>query len=239
MNQEHDLEECLKMPNFLSTASITGDEVTVTGMKEHVLTGRASSLARIMTLQELVLVTLTERALAKPLRSRMHYDHPDVFEKSFVVTSGGVSKAGQGINLSEDVFSGYNVTSRRVRYGRWWLLRRRHLRVRIRGCGELRGVRHRRTQLVQSRVDPGHRRRHLLLCSRQCRHRSHRSAVVVGSSRCFLRRAWRVISITLVEVCRLGYSRRLGRSSSSLPDSDSPAGYPSHVSPAARRLPRP
>ncbi|KAE9154308.1 hypothetical protein PF005_g33393 [Phytophthora fragariae] len=68
----------------------------------------------------------------------MHYDHPDVFEKSFVVTSGGVSKAGQGINLSEDVFSGYNVTSRRVRYERWWLLRRRHLRVRIGGCGELR-----------------------------------------------------------------------------------------------------
>ncbi|KAE9157989.1 hypothetical protein PF004_g32024, partial [Phytophthora fragariae] len=89
MNQEHDFEEYLKMPNFLSTASSTGDEVTVTGMKEHVLTGRASSLARFMTLQELVLVTLTERALAKPLRSRMHYDHPDVFEKSFVVTSGG------------------------------------------------------------------------------------------------------------------------------------------------------
>ncbi|KAK1940615.1 Callose synthase 7 [Phytophthora citrophthora] len=50
--------------------------------------------------------------LANPLRSRMHYGHPDVFEKSFVVTSGGVSKASKGINLSEDVFSGYNVTLR-------------------------------------------------------------------------------------------------------------------------------
>ncbi|CEG36750.1 callose synthase 5 [Plasmopara halstedii] len=112
MNQEHYLEECLKMPNFLATATSTGEEVTVLGMKEHVFTGRASSLARFMTLQELVFVTLTQRVLAKPLRSRMHYGHPDVFEKSFVVTSGGVSKASKGINLSEDVFSGYNVTLR-------------------------------------------------------------------------------------------------------------------------------
>lgn len=112
MNQEHYLEECLKMPNFLATATSTGEEVTVIGMKEHVFTGRASSLARFMTLQELVFVTLTQRVLAKPLRSRMHYGHPDVFEKSFVVTCGGVSKASKGINLSEDVFSGYNVTLR-------------------------------------------------------------------------------------------------------------------------------
>ncbi|RLN10566.1 hypothetical protein BBJ28_00026596, partial [Nothophytophthora sp. Chile5] len=112
MNQEHYFEECLKMPNFLATATSTGEEVTVIGMKEHVFTGRASSLARFMTLQELVFVTLTQRVLAKPLRSRMHYGHPDVFEKSFVVTSGGVSKASKGINLSEDVFSGYNVTLR-------------------------------------------------------------------------------------------------------------------------------
>ncbi|TDH72720.1 hypothetical protein CCR75_002515 [Bremia lactucae] len=112
MNQEHYLEECLKMPNFLATATSTGEDVTVLGMKEHVFTGRASSLARFMTLQELVFVTLTQRVLAKPLRSRMHYGHPDVFEKSFVVTCGGVSKASKGINLSEDVFSGYNVTLR-------------------------------------------------------------------------------------------------------------------------------
>ncbi|KAE8979239.1 hypothetical protein PR001_g9043 [Phytophthora rubi] len=56
------------VPNFLATATSTG-EVTVIGMKEHVLTGRASSLAQFMTPQELVLVTLTQRVLAKPLRS--------------------------------------------------------------------------------------------------------------------------------------------------------------------------
>lgn len=112
MNQEHYFEETIKMPNFLATATAGKEEVTCIGMKEHVFTGRASSLARFMTLQELVFVTLTQRVLAKPLRSRMHYGHPDVFEKSFVMTCGGVSKASKGINLSEDVFSGYNVTLR-------------------------------------------------------------------------------------------------------------------------------
>uniref|UniRef100_K3WVE6 1,3-beta-glucan synthase n=1 Tax=Globisporangium ultimum (strain ATCC 200006 / CBS 805.95 / DAOM BR144) TaxID=431595 RepID=K3WVE6_GLOUD len=112
MNQEHYFEETLKMPNFLATATSNGEDVTIIGMKEHVFTGRASSLASFMTLQELVFVTLTQRVLATPLRARMHYGHPDVFEKSFVITSGGVSKASKGINLSEDVFSGYNVTLR-------------------------------------------------------------------------------------------------------------------------------
>ncbi|KAE9335470.1 hypothetical protein PR003_g13000 [Phytophthora rubi] len=41
------------VPNFLATATSTG-EVTVIGMKEHVLTGRASSLAQFMTPQELL-----------------------------------------------------------------------------------------------------------------------------------------------------------------------------------------
>eukprot|EP00644_Phytophthora_capsici_P007848 jgi/Phyca11/536781/estExt2_fgenesh1_pg.C_PHYCAscaffold_630011 len=99
MNQEHYFEEALKIPNFLATATENGQNVTVIGMKEHIFTGRASSLAHFMTLQELVF-------------SRMHYGHPDVFEKSFIMSNGGVSKASKGINLSEDVFAGYNVALR-------------------------------------------------------------------------------------------------------------------------------
>lgn len=112
MNQEHYFEEALKIPNFLATGTENGADVAIIGMKEHIFTGRASSLARFMTLQELVFVSLTQRVMANPLRSRMHYGHPDVFEKSFVMTNGGVSKASKGINLSEDVFSGYNATLR-------------------------------------------------------------------------------------------------------------------------------
>lgn len=112
MNQEHYFEEALKIPNFLASATENGQNVTIIGMKEHIFTGRASSLARFMTHQELVFVSLTQRVLAHPLRTRMHYGHPDVFEKTFIMTNGGVSKASRGINLSEDVFSGYNACLR-------------------------------------------------------------------------------------------------------------------------------
>lgn len=112
MNQEHYFEEALKIPNFLASGTENGQNVTIIGMKEHIFTGRASSLARFMTLQELVFVSLTQRVMAYPLRTRMHYGHPDVFEKTFVMTNGGVSKASKGINLSEDVFSGYNACLR-------------------------------------------------------------------------------------------------------------------------------
>ncbi|KAF1322183.1 Callose synthase 5, partial [Globisporangium splendens] len=112
MNQEHYFEEALKIPNFLATATENGQNVTIIGMKEHIFTGRASSLAHFMTLQELVFVSLTQRVMAYPLCTRMHYGHPDVFEKSFIMTNGGVSKASKGINLSEDVFSGYNACIR-------------------------------------------------------------------------------------------------------------------------------
>ena len=112
MNQEHYFEETLKMPHFLQTAVNTQRQVAIIGMKEHIFTARASSLARFMTVQELVFVSLTQRVLADPLEARMHYGHPDVFDKFFIMSNGGVSKASKGINLSEDVFGGFNVTLR-------------------------------------------------------------------------------------------------------------------------------
>jgi callose synthase len=65
-----------------------------------------------MALQELSFVTLGQRVLANPLRIRQHYGHPDFFDKMFVMTEGGMSKASKGINLSEDVFAGFNATIR-------------------------------------------------------------------------------------------------------------------------------
>ncbi|RHZ24364.1 hypothetical protein DYB37_002233 [Aphanomyces astaci] len=108
MNQEHYFEEALKMPNFLAS----GRGAQIIGMKEHIFTAKASSLARFMTLQELVFVSLTQRVMANPLQTRMHYGHPDVFDKLYIMTNGGVSKASKGINLSEDVFAGYNCALR-------------------------------------------------------------------------------------------------------------------------------
>lgn len=37
----------------------------------------------------------------------MHYGHPDVFDRVFHVTRGGISKASRIINISEDIFAGW------------------------------------------------------------------------------------------------------------------------------------
>ena len=39
-------------------------------------------------------------------RVRMHYGHPDVFDRVFHLTRGGFSKASKVINISEDIFAG-------------------------------------------------------------------------------------------------------------------------------------
>lgn len=39
-------------------------------------------------------------------RVRFHYGHPDVFDRIFHITRGGMSKASCGIHLSEDIFAG-------------------------------------------------------------------------------------------------------------------------------------
>lgn len=120
MNQDFYLEEALKMRNFLEEfGELRGRGTTVQtsprvilGMREHVFTGGVSSLAHFMSSQETAFVTLGQRVLASPLRVRMHYGHPDVFDRLWVLSRGGVSKASPGINLSEDIFAGFNVTLR-------------------------------------------------------------------------------------------------------------------------------
>lgn len=38
----------------------------------------------------------------------MHYGHPDVFDRLFHITRGGISKASRVINISEDIYAGEN-----------------------------------------------------------------------------------------------------------------------------------
>lgn len=110
MNQEGYFEESLKMRNALQEfAKREGPlPTTILGLREHIFTGSVSSLANYMALQETSFVTLGQRVLTKPLRIRLHYGHPDVFDKLFFITRGGISKSSKGINLSEDIFAGYN-----------------------------------------------------------------------------------------------------------------------------------
>ncbi|GMH10939.1 hypothetical protein Nepgr_012780 [Nepenthes gracilis] len=115
MNQDNYFEEAFKMRNVLEEfqKSHTGHrKPTIVGLREHIFTGSVSSLAWFMSNQETSFVTIGQRVLANPLRVRFHYGHPDIFDRIFHITRGGVSKASRIINLSEDIFSGFNSTLR-------------------------------------------------------------------------------------------------------------------------------
>uniref|UniRef100_A0A2N9IN91 1,3-beta-glucan synthase n=1 Tax=Fagus sylvatica TaxID=28930 RepID=A0A2N9IN91_FAGSY len=115
MNQDNYLEEALKMRNLLEEFNEDHGvrPPTILGVREHIFTGSVSSLAWFMSNQETSFVTLGQRVLARPLKIRFHYGHPDVFDRIFHITRGGISKASRGINLSEDIFAGFNSTLRR------------------------------------------------------------------------------------------------------------------------------
>ncbi|CAI0428151.1 unnamed protein product [Linum tenue] len=115
MNQDNYLEEAFKMRNLLEEFHEDHGvrPPTILGVREHIFTGSVSSLAWFMSNQETSFVTLGQRVLARPLKIRFHYGHPDVFDRIFHITRGGVSKASRGINLSEDIFAGFNSTLRR------------------------------------------------------------------------------------------------------------------------------
>ncbi|XP_012700877.1 callose synthase 5 [Setaria italica] len=115
MNQDNYLEEALKMRNLLEEFNENHGvrQPTILGVREHIFTGSVSSLAWFMSNQETSFVTIGQRVLANPLKVRFHYGHPDVFDRIFHITRGGISKASCGINLSEDIFAGFNSTLRR------------------------------------------------------------------------------------------------------------------------------
>ncbi|CAA2999737.1 callose synthase 11-like [Olea europaea subsp. europaea] len=114
MNQDNYFEEALKMRNLLEEFKTTCGirKPTILGVRENIFTGSVSSLARFMSAQEMSFVTLGQRVLANPLKVRMHYGHPDVFDRFWFLTRGGISKASRVINISEDIYAGFNCTLR-------------------------------------------------------------------------------------------------------------------------------
>ncbi|KAG5537088.1 hypothetical protein RHGRI_024510 [Rhododendron griersonianum] len=123
--EDNYLEEAMKMRNLLEEfrANHGIRPPTILGVREHVFTGRygafhfsisshVSSLAWFMSNQETSFVTLGQRVLANPLKVRMHYGHPDVFDRIFHISRGGISKASRVINISEDIYAGFNSTLR-------------------------------------------------------------------------------------------------------------------------------
>ncbi|XP_010525558.1 PREDICTED: putative callose synthase 6 isoform X2 [Tarenaya hassleriana] len=115
MNQDNYFEEAFKLRNVLEEFKkerLGRRKPTILGLREHIFTGSVSSLAWFMSNQETSFVTIGQRILANPLRVRFHYGHPDIFDRIFHITRGGVSKASKIINLSEDIFAGFNSTLR-------------------------------------------------------------------------------------------------------------------------------
>ncbi|RCV25733.1 hypothetical protein SETIT_5G189100v2 [Setaria italica] len=115
MNQDNYIEEAFKMRNVLEefeSRKYGKRKPTILGLREHIFTGSVSSLAWFMSNQETSFVTIGQRVLANPLKVRFHYGHPDIFDRLFHITRGGISKASKTINLSEDIFSGFNSTMR-------------------------------------------------------------------------------------------------------------------------------
>ncbi|XP_071726510.1 callose synthase 11-like [Rutidosis leptorrhynchoides] len=114
MNQDNSFEEALKMRNLLEEFKLNHGirKPTILGVRENIFTGSVSSLAWFMSTQEMSFVTLGQRVLANPLKVRMHYGHPDVFDRFWFLTRGGISKASKVINISEDIFAGFNCTLR-------------------------------------------------------------------------------------------------------------------------------
>ncbi|XAR56395.1 1,3-beta-glucan synthase [Bertholletia excelsa] len=115
MNQDSYMEEALKIRNVLQEflENRRRHPPTILGLREHIFTGSVSSLAWFMSYQEASFATIGQRLLANPLRVRFHYGHPDLFDRIFHLTRGGISKASKTINLSEDVFAGFNSTLRK------------------------------------------------------------------------------------------------------------------------------
>lgn len=115
MNQDNYLEEAFKIRNVLGEflrSKYQKHPPSILGLREHIFTGSVSSLAWFMSNQETSFVTIGQRILANPLKVRFHYGHPDIFDRIFHLTRGGISKASRIINLSEDIFAGFNSTLR-------------------------------------------------------------------------------------------------------------------------------
>ncbi|CAK9088745.1 unnamed protein product [Durusdinium trenchii] len=114
-NQDAYFEASLFLPSALQ--EFCGPEKTlkgrpgIVGFREHIFSA-VGLLGRLAADSEFTFGTMIQRTLDWPLNSRFHYGHPDLMDKLQVVQQGGVSKATRGLNLSEDIFAGLDLSLR-------------------------------------------------------------------------------------------------------------------------------
>lgn len=138
MNQDGCLAEALKTRNLLALLSpVTPGHVSevgdrgaetvlkemqmmrkkappptvICGFKEWIFSHKAGALASFAAATEYAFATVIQSDMARG-NVRLHYGHPDVFDKLHCMTRGGLSKATRGLHVSEDVLGGLNHTLR-------------------------------------------------------------------------------------------------------------------------------
>ncbi|KDD75094.1 1,3-beta-glucan synthase, partial [Helicosporidium sp. ATCC 50920] len=86
--------------------------VALVGFREWIFSQDSGALAGFAAATEFTFGSIVQRIMTWPGAARFHYGHPDLWNKLFVMTRGGPSKATRGFHISEDVFAGYNHTLR-------------------------------------------------------------------------------------------------------------------------------
>jgi hypothetical protein len=81
------------------------------GFREYIYTGREGTVGKCHAAAEWTFGTINQRFLSG-LGIRMHYGHPDFLDGFWARNRGGMSKSSPVVNLSEDIFAGYNVRMR-------------------------------------------------------------------------------------------------------------------------------
>jgi hypothetical protein len=108
--------EAFKVPFVLRRFQPSGTDrrsvqARIIGFREHIFTGRHGTVGKAMADAEWTFGTINQRFLAG-IGARMHYGHPDFFDAFWASNRGSMSKASPVINLSEDIFAGFNVRMR-------------------------------------------------------------------------------------------------------------------------------
>ena len=109
MNQDNYMGEAFKMRNLLE--GFVG-EVRIIGFREHIFSEQGGAVANFAASNEFVFGTIVQRWMTWPLCVRFHYGHPDVWDRLWCMSNGGVSRASRTLHVSEDIFGGANVILR-------------------------------------------------------------------------------------------------------------------------------
>ena len=86
--------------------------VRIVGFREHIFSESGGAVAHFAASNEFVFGTMVQRFLTWPLCVRFHYGHPDLWDKVWALSSGGVSKASRTLHVSEDIYGGLNAVLR-------------------------------------------------------------------------------------------------------------------------------